>query len=120
MVHVLVMANDWPLADSIISILSEEIDLHAVHVTRRELGKGQPYSMVVIVDEGELENESIKAIELLRDEITLLVIQVSLESENINVYESYQLYRPSIERVVNLIRDFSATYLRKKNEEVVT
>lgn len=114
MIHVSVMSNDSFLAHSIASLLEEEIDLDSVQVTRRELGKGQPYSAVIIVDEGESENESIKAAELFRDEITLLVIQVSLESQNIHVYESYQLNKPSIERVINLVRVFSREYLTKK------
>ena len=119
MIHVSVMSNDSFLAHSIASLLEEEIDLDSVQVTRRELGKGQPYSAVIIVDEGESENESIKAAELFRDEITLLVIQVSLESQNIHVYESYQLNKPSIERVINLVRVFSREYLTKKNEQAV-
>ena len=120
MIRVLVMANNLLLADSVASILEEEIDLDVTRVTRRELGKGQPYSVVILVDERESENESIKAVDLLRDEITLLVIKVSLESRNVHIYESYQLNNPSIERVINLVRDFSRIYLRKKNEEVMT
>lgn len=120
MIRILVMANDSLLTDSIASIMEAEIDLDSVQVTRRELGKGQPYSMVIIVDEGESENESIKAVELLRDEITLVVIKVSLESQNIHVYESYQLNKPSIERVINLVGGFSRAYLTKKNEGLMT
>ena len=118
MIRILVMTNDSLLADSIVSVLSEEIDLHAARVTRRPLGKGQPYSAVIVLDEGESNTEAIKAAERIRDEITLLVIQVSLESQNIHVYESYQLNKPHLERVVNLVRDFGRVYLSKKNEEV--
>ena len=120
MIRILVMANDSLLADSIVSILEEEMDLGSALVSRRELGKGQPFSMVIIVDEGESENESIKAAELIRDEITLVVIQVSLESQNIHVYESYQLNKPSIERVINLVGGFCRAYLTKKNEGAMT
>lgn len=120
MIRVLVMANNLLLADSIVSILEEEIDLDVTRVTRRELGKGQPYSVVILVDEGESDDESIKAVDLLRDEITLLVIKVSLESQNVHIYESYQLNKPSIERVINLVRGFSRAYLTKKNEEAMT
>ena len=118
--HVLVMTNDSFLADSIVSTLEEELDLPTARVVRRQLDKGQPYSAVIIVDEGESKNESIKLVERVRDEITLLVIQVSLESQNIHVYESYQLNKPTLERVVNLVRDFSRIYLTKKNEEAMT
>ena len=91
MIRVLVMANISVLADSIASILAEEIDLDAVQVAHRELGKGQPYSVVILVDEGEADDESIKAIDLLRDEITLLVIKVSLENQDIHIYKVINL-----------------------------
>jgi len=116
MIRVLVMANDSVLADSIASILSEEIDLDIVRLTRRELGKGDRYSVVIIVDEGESENETIKVTDLFREEISLLVIKLSLKSRNIFVYESYQLNNPRIERVVNLVRDFGRANLKKKVE----
>lgn len=120
MIRVFVMTNDSFLADSILSSLKEDLDLRTARVIRRPLDKGQPYSAVIIVDEGESKNEYIKLVERVRDEITLLVIQVSLESQNIHVYESYQLNQPTLERVVNLVRDFSRIYLAKKNEEVMT
>ena len=119
MIRVLVMANDSLLADAIASFLAEEINLDVVQVTRRELGKGQPHSVVIIVDEGESENESITGTDLFRDDITLLVIKLSLKSRNIFVYESYQLNNPGIERVINLVRDFGRANLKKKIEEDV-
>ena len=119
MIRVLVMANDSLLADAIASILAEEINLDVVRVTRRELGKGQPHSVVIIVDEGESESESITVTDLFRDDITLLVIKLSLKSWNIFVYESYQLNNPGIERVINLVRDFGRANLKKKSEEDV-
>lgn len=114
MLHVLVLANDALLAESISSVLAEEIDLEAAQVAHGELGKGQPYSVVIVVDEEESENVSIPATDLIRDEITLIVMKVALENWNLHVYESYQLYNPSIERVIDFVRNFSRTYLRKK------
>jgi hypothetical protein len=118
MIRVLVMANDSVLADSIASILSEEIDLDIVRLTHRELGKGDRYSVVIIVDEDELENETIKVTDLFREEISLLVIKLSLKSRNIFVYESYQLNNPRIERVIHLVRDFGRANLKKKADNV--
>jgi len=119
MIRVLVMANDSLLADAIASMLTEEIDLDVIRVTRRELGKGDRHSVVILVDEGESETESIKAIDLVRDEITLLVIKLSLKSRKIHVFESYQLNNPGIERVISLVREFGRANLKKKVEERV-
>ena len=119
MIHVVVMANDSRLADSIASILAKEIDLDVVGLTRLELGKGNRHSVVIIVDEGESKDESINVNDLLRDNITLLVIKLSLKSRNIYVYESYQLNNPGIERVIELVRDFGRANLKKKVEEDV-
>lgn len=117
MIRVLLMANDSLLADSIASMLAEEINLDVVRLTRRELGKGDRYSVVIMVDEGESESVTINASDLFRDDITLLVIKLSLKSRNIFVYESYRLKNPGIERVINLVRDFGRTNLKKKVEE---
>jgi hypothetical protein len=107
------MANDSLLADAITAILADEIDLDVVRVTRRDLGKGDPQSVVIVVDEGESEDETINVTDLFRAEITLLVIKISLRSRNIFIYESYQLNNPAMERLVNLVRDFSRTNLKK-------
>lgn len=117
MIRVLVMANDSLLADAIVSTLAEEISLDVVRVTRRELGKGDRYSVVIIVDEGESDSESIKVTDLLCDDSTLLVIKLSLKSRNIFVYESYQLNNPRMERVIDMVRDFGRANLKKKVEE---
>jgi hypothetical protein len=109
MIRVLVMANDSLLADAIASTLAEEINLDVVRVTRRELGKGDRHSVVIVVDEGDSESEFIKATDLFRDQITLLVIKLSLKSRNIHVFESYQLNNPRIDRVLDLVRDSAGT-----------
>ena len=70
----LLIASDSLPAESISSVLAEEIDLEVIQVAHRELGKGQPYSMVIVVDEEEPENKSIQATDLIRDEITLVVM----------------------------------------------
>ena len=119
MIRVLVMANDSLLADSIASTLAAEIDLDVVRLTRRELGTGDRYSVVIIVDEEEAEHETIKVSDLFRANVTLLLIKLSLKSRNIFVYESYQLNNPGIERVTELVRNFGKTNLKKKVEQSV-
>jgi hypothetical protein len=116
MIRVLVMANDSLLADSIATTLAKEIDLDVIRVTRRELGKGDRHSVVILVDEEGTENETINVTDLFREGITLLLIKLSLKSRNIFVLESYQLNNPGIERVVDLVRDFGRTNLKKKAE----
>jgi hypothetical protein len=119
MIRVLVMANDSLLADAIAATLAEEIDLDVVRLTRRELGKGDRHSVVIILDEEGTESDNITVSDLFRKDITLLLIKLSLKSRNIYVYESYQLSNPGIERVIDLVRDFGRTNLKKKVEEVV-
>lgn len=113
MIRVLLMANDSILADAIASTLTTEIDLDVVRLTRRPLGKGDRYSVVIIVDEEGSESESVRFTNLLRDEVTLLVILVSLKDRNIHVYESYQLNNPGVERVIELVREFGRSNLKK-------
>ena len=117
MIRVLVMANESILADAIASILAKEIDLDVVRVTRRELGKGGHYSVVIIVDEEETEGESIKLKDIIREGVTLILIKVSLKSRDIYVFESYQLINPEMNQVVNLIREFSGKNLKNQSEE---
>jgi hypothetical protein len=120
MIRVLLMANDSLLADSIASTLTAEIDLDVVRLTRRELGKGDRYSVVIIVDEEGSESRSVDLTRLLREEVTLLVILVSLNDRNIHVYETYQLNNPGIERIIDLVREFGRTNLKKKVEAAIS
>jgi len=120
MIRVVVMANDSLLADSIASTLAEEIDLDVVRLTLRELQHGDRHSVVILVEEEESKSESIRFTDLFRDDLTLLLIRVSLESRDIFVYESYQLNNPAVERVIDLVRDFGRANLKKKIEEVVS
>jgi len=119
MIGVLVMANDSLLSDAIASILAKEIDLDVIRLTHRELGNGDHYSAIIIVDEGEPEDESIQVADLFRDRSTLLVIMISLKSRDIYIYESYQLVNPRMERVIQTVRESSRMNLQKKVEEDV-
>ena len=117
MIRVLVMANDSLLADGIVSMLTEEINLDVVRLTHRELGKGDHHSVVIVVDEGERENESIKVFHLFRDRANLIVIMISLKSRDIYIYESYQLVNPEMEQVIHIIREFSKMNLKKNPDD---
>jgi Cu2+-containing amine oxidase len=116
MISVLVLANESLFADAIVAVLSQEIDLDVVRMSHRELGKGGHYSVIIVVDEEEIEGESIRLKDLIREEITLIVIKVSLESKNIYVFESYQLLNPQMDQVLNMIREFSRIHLKNKPE----
>jgi hypothetical protein len=118
MIDVLVLANDSVLADIIVSTLSQEIDIDVVRMRYQELRRGDQYSVVILVDEEEAENDPFRVMDLFRDGITLLLIRVSLKSRNIFIYESYQIHNPSIERVVSLVRDFGRANLKKKIEKI--
>ena len=119
MIRMLILANNSLLADSLVSMLAGEPDMDVVRLTHREFVKGDPYSVVIIIDEGESENETIKVADLFWNHDTLLVIIISLKSRNISVYESYQLINPEMERVIHIVREFSGMNLKKKDDEVV-
>src|SRR5688572_15443506 len=117
MIRVLLMANNSLLADAIASTLADEIDLDVIRLTHRELGKGDHHSVVIVVDEGEPEHESIKVADLFWDRSTLLVIMISLKSRNIYIYESYQLANPELERLIHIVREFSRMNLKKNVDD---
>jgi len=117
MIRILVMANESLLADYIASTLSQEIDLDVIRVTRDELGLRKDYSVVIVVDDGLVENESIKLQEVIRDDIALLLVRVSLKNRIVYIDESYQLINPGMAQVVDLVRDFNTKNLKKKPEE---
>jgi hypothetical protein len=75
---------------------------------------------VIIADEGDPESVATKITDLFRNNSTLLLITLSLESRNIYVHESYQLNNPGIERVIDLVRDFGRNNLRKEVENGMT
>jgi len=117
MIRILVMANESLLADYIASTLSQEIDLYVILVTRDELGLRKDYSVVIVVDDGLVENESIKLQEVIRDDIALLLVRVSLKNRIVYIDESYQLINPGMAQVVDLVRNFNTKNLKKKSEE---
>ena len=119
MIRTLLMANDSLLADSLVSILARDTDIDIVRLTPHELRKGDPYSVVIIIDDGEYENEFYKAADLFGNHDTLLVIIISLKSRNVYVYECYQLVNPEMERLIYIVREFSRMDLKKKVEEDV-
>ena len=117
MINVLVLANESLFADAIVAVLSQEINLDVVRTSRLELGRGGHYSVIIIVDEEAIEGESLKLKDLIREDVTLILIKVSLESRNIYVFESYQLINPEMDQVLDLLREFSRKNLKNQSEE---
>lgn len=125
MIRVLVMAKDSFLVQAIASILAEEIGPHVLRLTYLEPRTTyevirDPRSVLIDVDEGQFRNETVTVPDRIREDSPLLMIMISLKSRNLHIFESYQLANPGMEYVVNLVSDFSRTYLRKKFEEVMT
>lgn len=125
MIRVLVMAKDSFLVQAIASILAEEIGPHVLRLTYLEPRTTyevirDPRSVLIDVDEGQSRNETVTVPDRIREDSPLLMIMISLKSRNLHIFESYQLANPGMEYVVNLVSDFSRTYLRKKFEEVMT
>ena len=119
MIRVVVMANDSLLADGIAGLLASETDLDVVRLTHGKLGKGERYSVVIVVDENDPDNEAVSVADFIREDVTLLLIKMSLESRNIFIYECYQLNNPTVERVMELVREFGKGNLKKKVDEEV-
>lgn len=117
MISVLVLANESLFADAIVAVLSQEIDLDVVRKTHHELGKGGHYSVVILIEEEEIESESLRLKDLIRENVTLILIKVSLESRNVHVFESYQLLNPEMDQVLNLLKTFSRRYLKNQSDE---
>ena len=125
MKRVMVMAKDSFLVQAIASILAAEIGPNVLRLTYLEPSTiyediRDHRSVLINVDEERFRNETVTVLDLIQDDSPLLVIMIALKSRNIHIFESYQLANPEMENVINLVRDFSRTYLRKKNEELVT
>lgn len=125
MIRVVVMAKDSFLVKAIASILAAEIGPNVLQLTYLEPHNTyevirDPRSIFINVDEGQSRNETVTVPDQIRKDIPLLVIMISLKSRNLHIFESYQLANPGMEYVVNLVSEFSRTYLRKKFEEVMT
>jgi len=125
MKRVMVMAKDSFLVQAIASILAAEIGPDVLQLTYLEPSTiyediRDHRSVLINVDEERFRNETVTVLDLIRDDSPLLVIMIALKSRNIHIFESYQLANPEMENVINLVRDFSRTYLRKKKEELVT
>ena len=59
MKRLLVMTNDSLLAAAMASRLAEDISPEVIHVTHHELNKEHHQSLVVMIEEGKPESESI-------------------------------------------------------------
>jgi hypothetical protein len=123
MIRVLVMANDSLLVDAVGSILVVEIGpdvLQLAYQLPRHIYNTvrDPLSVLIVIDEGESQSDSIKLPESFREEGPLLMIKASLKAMNINIFKGYQLTKPLMEQVMELVRDFINTDLKKQEEDM--
>ena len=119
MIRIMVMANDSLLVDVIGSILAVEIGPDVLQLTYRLPRHIQkmirhPRSMVIMIDEGGLENEQFKMPDSFRPDRPVLLIKASLKTMNIDIYKSYELTRLGSEPFIELVREFIRTYLKKR------
>ena len=72
-------------------------------------------SLVIVIDEGEFENQPIKVPGSFRYNGPLLLIKTFLKSKNIDVYECCQLTRPGKEQAIEFVMNFIDANLKKRN-----
>jgi len=125
MIRAMVMANNSILVDTVASILAQEIGLDVLQLTYREprskyAAIRDHRSIVIQIDDGDVENESFAVMDPVRNDVPLLVLKISLKSRNIHIITSCQLVHPETEQVADLVRDFRRTYLGRGNEVIVT
>jgi hypothetical protein len=115
MIRVLVIANESLMAEAIVATLSQQADMEVIRRSRDELGQRSDYSVVVIVDEGIAEQNTIQRKEIIQDDRKpLLLIRVSLQKKVVNIDESYELINPGTEQLVDLVRDFGRKHTTRK------
>lgn len=119
--RVMVMANDSLLVDVISSILVVEMEMHpdvlqpAYQLPRNIYGTIiDPRSLVIVIDEGELENKPMKIPGSFRYDSPLLLIKTFLKTRDIDVYECYQLTKPGMEQAIELVMNFIDANLKKR------
>jgi hypothetical protein len=121
MIRVMVMANDPLLVDVIASILVVEMEMHpdvlqlTYHLPRNIYETlFDPRSIVIVIDEGSSEHESIKVPGSFRYNRPLLLIRTSLKTRNIDLYECNQLTKPGNEQAIELVMNFIDTNLKNR------
>jgi len=118
------MANDLLLVDAIASTLTREIAVDVLQLTyclscNSYESMRDHRSVVITIDDGESDPRSPQVPDARRDDGPLLLIRASLKPINLHISRAYQLTSPPMEQATKLVRDFSRTYLRKINQEVV-
>jgi len=124
MIRVSVTAIDLFLVDSIASTLTQEIAVDVLQLTywlsRNSYESIRDHrSVLIVIDDGESDAGSLQAPDTCREAGPLLLIRASLKAINLHIDQGYQLTSPPMEQATKLVRDFSRTYLRKINQEVV-
>jgi len=121
MIRVTVMGNDLPLVDVIASILVMEMETPpdvlqlTYHLPLNIDGLIiDPRSLVIVIDEGESENQAINVPGSFRQNNPLLLIKALLKTRNIDVHECYQLTKPGMEQSIELVMNFIDANLKKR------
>jgi hypothetical protein len=117
MIRVLILANDSLLAHFIESALSQQRDLAVFRGTRDEPGARRDYAVVILVDEGLAEDELIRLQEFMHEDAVWLLIRVSVNNRNVYVNESYQLFNPGMNQLIQLVREFNRAHLAEESGE---
>ena len=120
MIRVTVTANDSLLVDVIASILVVEMEMYpdvlqlTYHLPRNFSGTIiDPRSLVIVIDEGEVENKPIKIPGSFRYNGPLLLIKTVLKTRNIDLYECHQLTQPGNEQAIEFVMNFIDAHLKK-------
>lgn len=120
MIRAMVMANDALLVDVIASILVVEMEMHPdVLQLTYQLPRNfdgtviDPRSIVIVIDEGEFENQPIRVPGSFRYNNPLLLMKAFLKTRHINVYECYQLSNPGKEQAIEFVMNFIDANLKK-------
>jgi hypothetical protein len=121
MIRVSVMANDSVLVDVIAAILAREIRLDLLQLSYclpRSIYRiiHDHRSVVILIDEGDYNSESMLENDPFFFDNPLLVIKTCLKSRNIYIFETYQLGKPGMDQMVERLRDLDWTWLQKREE----
>jgi len=123
MIRASVMANNTILVDEIATILAREIRLDVLQLTYcqpRSIRKiiRNHRSVVILIDEGDYDNESMIETDPFFFDGPLIVIKIGLKSHNIHIFETHRLGKVGMDQMVKLLRNIKETWLPKKKGTV--
>jgi hypothetical protein len=116
MIRVSVTANNSQLVNAVASIVGQAVStdiLQLSYCAPRSVHNSihDPRSLLIQIDDGHSDGESIVASELDQIWRPLLVFVVSLNNPNIHIFKTYPLTAVEFDRMVGYIVDFGRTHL---------